>query len=58
MNLRTGPSTGYTSLGILARGVRVTEYCNRSNKWSYIKVNSGANKGRWGWMDSRYMGPF
>ncbi|MFD4560182.1 SH3 domain-containing protein [Streptomyces sp. NPDC058469] len=55
INLRTGAGTKYTSLGILSKGVRFTEYCNKDFKWSYGTVTSGANKGKKGWVSSSYL---
>ncbi|MEU8972624.1 SH3 domain-containing protein [Streptomyces monashensis] len=57
VNLRSGPGTTYTSLGMLYKGVRFTEYCNKKFQWSYGKVTSGPNAGRWGWVKSSYLWP-
>ncbi|MET7621304.1 SH3 domain-containing protein [Streptomyces sp. NPDC005408] len=58
VNLRTGPSTSYTSLGILAKGTGFTHYCiaapNGSN-WAWGKVTSGANAGKTGWVYYNYL---
>ncbi|MFD7131283.1 SH3 domain-containing protein [Streptomyces sp. NPDC059894] len=53
--LRTGPGTTYTVLGILYKGNDFTEYCNKNFKWSYGKVTSGPNKGKWGWVSYAYL---
>ncbi|KNE83351.1 SH3 domain-containing protein [Streptomyces xinghaiensis] len=58
VHLRTGPSTGYTSLGILSKGTKFTHYCvaypNGSN-WAWGKVTSGANAGKTGWVYYNYL---
>ncbi|MGY3056123.1 uncharacterized protein YraI [Streptomyces sp. TE3672] len=58
VNLRTGPSTGYTSLGILSKGTGFTHYCiggPSNTNWAWGKVTSGANKGRTGWVAYTYL---
>lgn len=57
VNLRKGPGTKHASLGILQKGTRFTEYCNKEFKWDYGKVTSGPNKGKWGWVKSEYLDP-
>ncbi|MFJ9818798.1 SH3 domain-containing protein [Streptomyces sp. NPDC101151] len=57
VNLRSGPATKYKSLGILYKGARFTEYCNKDFKWSYGKVVSGPNKGKRGWVKYAYLNP-
>ncbi|MFE7273727.1 SH3 domain-containing protein [Streptomyces sp. NPDC057623] len=57
VNLRKGAGIKYTSLGILRKGTRFTEYCNKEFKWDYGKVASGPNKGKWGWVKSEYLDP-
>ncbi|MCT9077177.1 SH3 domain-containing protein [Streptomyces fulvoviolaceus] len=57
VNLRSGPGTKYKSLGILYKGARFTEYCNKDYKWSYGKVTSGPNKGKKGWVKYSYLNP-
>ncbi|MET8982531.1 SH3 domain-containing protein [Streptomyces sp. NPDC004539] len=57
LNLRSGPGTSYTSLGILATGVKFTEYCTKDYAWSYGKVTSGANKGKTGWVKYSLLNP-
>ncbi|AVZ70961.1 SH3 domain-containing protein [Streptomyces lunaelactis] len=56
VNLRNGPGTGYYSKGIVAKGSLFTEYCNKDWKWSYGKVMSGPNTGKWGWISKAYIG--
>lgn len=55
VNLRNGPSTAYYSKGILSKGTRFKEYCNKDFNWSYGKVLTGANAGKWGWVYSSYL---
>ncbi|MCO6008305.1 hypothetical protein NE236_25330 [Actinoallomurus purpureus] len=64
VRLRKGPSTSYTSLGLLSTGTRFYGTCNYdpsygigvSDKvWTYGKVTSGANSGKWGWVFSSYL---
>jgi uncharacterized protein YraI len=55
VHLRSGPSSGYTSKGILYKGNDFKEYCNKGWTWSYGKVLSGANAGKWGWVYSDYL---
>ncbi|MET9933442.1 MULTISPECIES: SH3 domain-containing protein [unclassified Streptomyces] len=60
INLRSGPGTGYTSLGLLQKETRMTVYCwkgttSSSSAWAYIKVRSGANAGRTGWVSAAYI---
>ncbi|WP_235192948.1 SH3 domain-containing protein [Streptomyces viridochromogenes] len=57
VHLRSGPGTGYTSLGILYNGAGFTEYCTKDYKWSYGKVTSGANKGKKGWVKYAHLNP-
>ncbi|MET9880820.1 SH3 domain-containing protein [Actinacidiphila glaucinigra] len=59
LNLRTGPSTGYTSVGLLykADGYIFKVQCYAAkNQWSYgyltKKSKSGLAKGRTGWVSS------
>lgn len=56
VNLRSGPGKKYTSLGILYKGARFTEYCDKNHSWSYGKVASGPNNGKWGWVKTDYVG--
>ncbi|MET9830693.1 SH3 domain-containing protein [Streptomyces sp. NPDC006385] len=55
VNLRSGPGTKYASLGILYKGARFTEYCNKDHDWSYGKVTSGPNNGKVGWVKTDYV---
>lgn len=55
INLRSGSGTGYTSKGLLAKGVKFQEHCNKQSTWSYGKVLTGANAGKWGWVATRYI---
>ncbi|GGY17807.1 hypothetical protein GCM10010358_81420 [Streptomyces minutiscleroticus] len=56
VNLRNGPSTSYTSLGLLAKGTKYDPYCADMNTtWYYGKVLSGANAGTWGWVKISYL---
>ncbi|MFE0135418.1 SH3 domain-containing protein [Streptomyces sp. NPDC059037] len=54
-NLRTGPSTGYSSRGYLYNGDRLNILCSRGN-WDYTslsaKSKSGLAKGTRGWVHS------
>ncbi|MEV1040546.1 SH3 domain-containing protein [Streptomyces sp. NPDC050204] len=58
VNLRTGPSTSYTALGVLSKGTGFTHYCiggpNGTN-WAWGKVTSGANAGKSGWVSYNYL---
>jgi len=54
VHFRSGPGTKYASLGILQKGTTLEEHCY-SSKWSYEKVKSGPNKGRFGWVASQYV---
>jgi len=56
INIRSGPGTKYASLGILQKGTKFEEHCYvSSSDWSYGKVKSGPNKGRFGWVSSPYL---
>ncbi|MGW2425242.1 SH3 domain-containing protein [Streptomyces sp. NPDC001709] len=52
-NYRTGPSTGYSSLGYLYRGDRLKVLCSRGN-WDYSQLTqrskSGIPAGTRGWV--------
>ncbi|MFF4846221.1 SH3 domain-containing protein [Streptomyces collinus] len=52
-NYRTGPSTGYTSRGLLYRGDKLTVLCSRDT-WVYTQLSrrsaSGLPKGLKGWV--------
>ncbi|MGW4518427.1 SH3 domain-containing protein [Streptomyces sp. NPDC004393] len=52
-NLRTGPSTGYVSRGLLYRGDKLTVLCSRG-AWDYSRLTqrsrSGIPNGTRGWV--------
>ncbi|MFE8941135.1 SH3 domain-containing protein [Streptomyces sp. NPDC007872] len=51
-NFRSGPSTGYKSLGYLYRGDRLTVMCSRG-EWDYAQITTskaGIRKGTKGWV--------
>ncbi|MFD7956032.1 SH3 domain-containing protein [Streptomyces ardesiacus] len=51
-NFRSGPSTGYRSLGYLYRGDKLTVMCSRGS-WDYAQIISskaGIRKGTKGWV--------
>ncbi|MER5615926.1 SH3 domain-containing protein [Streptomyces sp. NPDC002215] len=53
-NYRSGPSTGYKSLGYLYRGDKLTVMCSKGS-WDYAKITSsksGIRKGTQGWVRS------
>lgn len=53
-NYRSGPSTGYKSLGYLYRGDKLTVMCSKGS-WNYAKIissKSGIRKGTKGWVHS------
>lgn len=54
VNFRTGPGTGYTSLGLLNKGQGVYWACYKGN-WGYLKPYYGAHKGQWGWVSRTYI---
>lgn len=56
VNLRNGPSTSYTSLGLLRPNTKITVQCYaKSSTWAHIKVRSGANSGKTGWISAYYV---
>jgi uncharacterized protein YraI len=56
INLRTGPGTSYTSLGILIEGTGVEVRCKaKTAGWMRVKVLNGPNNGRTGWVASKYL---
>jgi uncharacterized protein YraI len=56
VHLRNGPSTGYTSLGLLRADTKITVHCYaKSSNWAHIKVRSGANTGKSGWINAYYI---
>ncbi|MFJ3946155.1 SH3 domain-containing protein [Streptomyces griseoaurantiacus] len=54
VKFRTGPSTKYTAKGLLTKGTKVYQPCQKG-AWSYIKVTSGAHKGEKGWVAGQYL---
>ncbi|WP_199185707.1 SH3 domain-containing protein [Streptomyces carminius] len=54
VHLRSGPSTSYTSKGLLSRSTDVRVYCTKGS-WSYLKVSEGANRNKSGWVATRYV---
>lgn len=50
VNFRSGPSTGYSSLGILAKDTKVYVVSKRSDGWSYVKYNN-----KYGYIYSQYL---
>ncbi|MFM9615218.1 SH3 domain-containing protein [Streptomyces niveiscabiei] len=56
INLRVGPGTKHKSLGILRTGTRYSEWCVvDSYEWAYGKVTNGQNRGKWGWVSTKYL---
>ncbi|MDH2390115.1 SH3 domain-containing protein [Streptomyces sp. HNM0663] len=56
VNLRNGPSTSYYSKGLLTKGTRFDPLCSAKNHvWFYGKVLSGANAGKWGWVNGYHL---
>ncbi|ATM24570.1 hypothetical protein SMD44_p10071 (plasmid) [Streptomyces alboflavus] len=58
VNLRTGPSTSYSSKGNLSKRTRFTHYCiayPHGKNWAWGKVTSGPNKGKRGWVYYKYL---
>ncbi|MFE2322170.1 hypothetical protein ACFXC8_56175 [Streptomyces sp. NPDC059441] len=60
VKFRTGPGTKYTAKGQLSTNTSGYWACNKgstgsSKSWGYIQVKSGAHKGEWGWVSSRYL---
>ncbi|MFD4764013.1 SH3 domain-containing protein [Streptomyces sp. NPDC058439] len=61
VNLRSGPGTGYSSKGQLAKGTNFTYHCtyktsDGKNLWYYSTVRQGAHKGVTGWVSWKYAG--
>lgn len=50
VNFRTGPSTNYNSLGIIAKDTKVYVMNKRSDGWSYVKYNN-----KYGYIYSQYL---
>ncbi len=56
VNLRNGPGTSHYSKGLLTKGNRFDPLCSAKNHvWFYGKVLSGANAGKWGWVNGHYL---
>ncbi|GKQ33596.1 SH3 domain-containing protein [Streptomyces sp. A012304] len=63
VKLRSNHSTGSAALGVLSKGTRVTSNClwydgKSQYQWYRVKVTSGANAGRTGWMWGAYFWGF
>ncbi|WP_431983943.1 SH3 domain-containing protein [Streptomyces qinglanensis] len=54
VNLRTGPSTGYTSKGILTKYTDIYVACG-ARGYVYVKPLEGAHKGQKGWVSASYV---
>ena len=50
VNFRSGPSTSYSSLGILAKDTKVYVVNKRSDGWAYVKYNN-----KYGYIYSQYL---
>lgn len=50
VNVRTGPSTSYTSRGLVPAGEKITLYSTRSGAWARVKTSRGE-----GWMATAYI---
>ncbi|GLF98064.1 SH3 domain-containing protein [Streptomyces yaizuensis] len=56
VNLRKGPGISHTSLGLLQPRTKITVHCYaKSSTWAHIKVRSGANSGKSGWISAYYI---
>ncbi|MFD6335091.1 SH3 domain-containing protein [Streptomyces niveus] len=58
VNLRKKSTTSSTSLGLLTRGTKFTEYCvdvKGTYWWGWGKVTSGPNAGTYGWVYRQYL---
>ncbi|MFI1533654.1 SH3 domain-containing protein [Streptomyces anandii] len=58
VNLRRNPGSSSTSLGLLVKGTKFSGRClhyKGGTNWTYGKVLSGANSGKWGWVDWDYL---
>lgn len=60
VNLRTGPSTKYTSLGLLSKRTNFWYICHKDTgpgawNWTYGTVMSGSHRGQKGWVFSKYL---
>jgi len=54
VNFRTGPSTKYTSKGIVTDGTEIYVACGAKG-YAYVRPLEGAHKGEKGWVDSSYV---
>lgn len=50
VNFRTGPSTSYSSISIIAKDTKIYVINKRSDGWSYVKYNN-----RYGYIYSQYL---
>lgn len=60
IHLRSGPSTNYTSRGLLQKGTEIRYRCSKNTgpgavRWHYGQVISGANNGKYGWVYYKYV---
>ncbi|MFJ9893614.1 SH3 domain-containing protein [Streptomyces sp. NPDC091280] len=57
LKLRSGPGTGYTSLGLTLKGSGVEVQCKAKAAagWMRVSVLNGQLKGRAGWVASKYL---
>lgn len=56
LNFRSGPGTGYTSLGVILKGSGVEVQCKaKAAGWMRVSVLNGHLKGRAGWVASKYL---
>ncbi|MFF1733746.1 SH3 domain-containing protein [Streptomyces sp. NPDC058247] len=56
VNLRSGPGTKYRSYGQMSKGTRVGWF-SCTNGWDWVNVESGAHKGKWGYVYGKYDAP-
>jgi uncharacterized protein YraI len=58
LNLRSGPGTGYTRLGVILKGHGVEVQCKaKAAGWMRVSVLNGQLEGRAGWVASKYLAP-
>ena len=59
LRLRTGPGTNYPARGLLAKGDRLFEDCQRDRRWYYVHLlatsGNGLPKGTHGWVLRDYV---
>ncbi|OEV09239.1 SH3 domain-containing protein [Streptomyces nanshensis] len=56
VNLRTGPGTGYTSVGTLSKGTDVMALCsNKGRNWEKVRILQGRHKGKVNWVYDAYV---